>query len=576
MMNNIPKIGVVFVVAILFVSSSTAVMPILGQTSPPQEMWVKNRGYFYAYNAYDPSGQHQSGPITFDTPDDITLLAPGIFPNFCIAADIDSSGNWYGCDYAGGLYHIDLETGFQTYVASTISLQGMTYDSTTGIWYVLSGSILYNMDINTGATTLVTSLQGVHGDIACDLLGNMYGNRFNGSEEILCKIDPNTGVVHDIGPTGLLQIQDFAYDRNTDDMYCVGDVGFYFCDVDTGECTIIGGYEGGMEVDAVVIPFTLPSHFVAAHFSWTPSDPDPSESILFDASASYALGSVIVLYEWDWDDDGIYDEESNSPTVTHLWDSHGVYPVTLRVTDNLGLTATKSHLVEVIGQNFPPPIPIISGPTTGLVNQEYLFTVEPIEDPEGDMFFCKWDWGDGNISAWLGPYSSGQIITESYSWSQAGAYGLRAKLKDVYDAESNWSLPHLMTVTENTPPEVPIITGKEKGTPGLTYLYVFGTTDPEQDDVLYYIDWGDITNSGWLGPYPSGVSKSLGHSWSQQGTYLIKIKAKDTYGLESDWGTLSVTMPLEVPSFWFVEWLFERFPHAFPFLRYLIEFNQYL
>jgi len=32
--------------------------------SPIQHQPVLDRGYFYAYNAYDPSGQHSNGPIT--------------------------------------------------------------------------------------------------------------------------------------------------------------------------------------------------------------------------------------------------------------------------------------------------------------------------------------------------------------------------------------------------------------------------------------------------------------------------------------------------------------------------------
>ncbi|MHA2255332.1 MAG: hypothetical protein ACXAAM_04605, partial [Candidatus Heimdallarchaeaceae archaeon] len=33
------------------------------------------------------------------------------------------------------------------------------------------------------------------------------------------------------------------------------------------------------------------------------------------------------------------------------------------------------------------------------------------------------------------------------------------------------------------------------------------------------------------------------HIWDTKGTYTIKAKAKDTDGYESDWGTLTVTMP---------------------------------
>jgi carboxypeptidase T len=100
----------------------------------------------------------------------------------------------------------------------------------------------------------------------------------------------------------------------------------------------------------------------------------------------------------------------------------------------------------------------------------------------------------------------------------------------------------------NNPPNTPSISGQTNGNYGEMYMYNFVTTDPDLDDVYYYMDWGDDTNSGWLGPYASGLEKTASHTWSEQGTYIIKIKAKDTLDAESDWATLSVTMPLNLQS----------------------------
>jgi len=98
----------------------------------------------------------------------------------------------------------------------------------------------------------------------------------------------------------------------------------------------------------------------------------------------------------------------------------------------------------------------------------------------------------------------------------------------------------------NNPPSAPSITGSTNGTAGNTYTYTFVTTDPDGDNVSYFIDWGDNNSSGWLGPYDSGLEKTASHSWSQKGTYTIKAKARDIYGAESDWTTLAVTMPLDL------------------------------
>jgi|WetSurMetagenome_2_1015567.scaffolds.fasta_scaffold00029_33 acid phosphatase type 7 len=129
--------------------------------------------------------------------------------------------------------------------------------------------------------------------------------------------------------------------------------------------------------------------------------------------------------------------------------------------------------------------------------------------------------------------------------------------------------------TPNQPPHPPTITGPANGKIKVATQYNFTTTDPDGDEVSYFIDWGDHTNSSWIGPYSSGDLITQPHTWSKKGSYTIKAKAKDSKGAESDWGALQVTMPLsyEPPQFRFLEWLFERFPHAFPILRYTLDFN---
>jgi hypothetical protein len=97
-------------------------------------------------------------------------------------------------------------------------------------------------------------------------------------------------------------------------------------------------------------------------------------------------------------------------------------------------------------------------------------------------------------------------------------------------------------------PNIPIITGETNGDAGTEYAYTFSTTDPESHDLYYYVKWGDDTTSGWIGEYASGETVPMKHIWQTQGTYTIEAKAKDIYGVESDWATLEVTMPVNQPS----------------------------
>jgi len=115
-------------------------------------------------------------------------------------------------------------------------------------------------------------------------------------------------------------------------------------------------------------------------------------------------------------------------------------------------------------------------------------------------------------------------------------------------------------------------TGSASGKVGEAYTYCTTTTDPDGDQVYYFWDWGDGTDSGWLGPYDSGVELCTNHSWDQRGVYEIRVKAKDTSGLESPWSDpLSVSMPKSKymlrPTF--ANFL-EKHPHPFPIIRMLL------
>jgi hypothetical protein len=120
------------------------------------------------------------------------------------------------------------------------------------------------------------------------------------------------------------------------------------------------------------------------------------------------------------------------------------------------------------------------------------------------------------------------------------------------------------------PPGAPTITGQLKGKPNVEYEYTFNAVDPDGDDVYYYIDWGDNTNTGWVGTSPSGQDYKVKHTWAKKNTYIITAKAKDVNGLIGPESTLEVSMPRIISiNNLFLRFL-EQFPHAFPILRHLL------
>ena len=99
--------------------------------------------------------------------------------------------------------------------------------------------------------------------------------------------------------------------------------------------------------------------------------------------------------------------------------------------------------------------------------------------------------------------------------------------------------------TTNNPPEKPsrphgLIWGKV----GWNLTYITSSTDKDGDQLYYMFDWGDGNVSGWLGPYKPGEMLKAKHSWRKEGTYIVRVKARDIHYSESPWSDpLIVSVP---------------------------------
>jgi len=72
-------------------------------------------------------------------------------------------------------------------------------------------------------------------------------------------------------------------------------------------------------------------------------------TVRVNASKSYDPDGNIVAYQWDWNGDGIYDDSGMA--TEHKYGTEGIHVVTLKVTDNDGVTSKWSVTVNT---HFPP------------------------------------------------------------------------------------------------------------------------------------------------------------------------------------------------------------------------------
>jgi hypothetical protein len=124
------------------------------------------------------------------------------------------------------------------------------------------------------------------------------------------------------------------------------------------------------------------------------------------------------------------------------------YPV--NIGENLSLWVT----------NLPPENPMTpNGTAIGIAGREYTFSTNA-SDPENEDVYYQFDWGDGNLSDWIGSYPSGATGSGSHAWYTGGVYFVRAKAMDIKGGESDWSEPHEITIYELPTLEVQRISAK--------------------------------------------------------------------------------------------------------------------
>ena len=129
-------------------------------------------------------------------------------------------------------------------------------------------------------------------------------------------------------------------------------------------------------------------------------------------------------------------------------------------------------------------------------------------------------------------------------------------------------------ITLNDPPDKPSTPlGTTSGKTGIVYDYTSSTIDPDGDKVIYGWDWeGDMIVDEWTDLHDSGEIVEMSHSWDIEGSYEIRVKAKDTYEVESPWSDpLSISMPknkaINTP---FLQFL-ENHLHLFRLLRKIFD-----
>jgi len=258
------------------------------------------------------------------------------------------------------------------------------------------------------------------------------------------------------------------------------------------------------------------------------ADPNPvlvCEEVHFTDDGSYDPdGGLIVLYEWDWNNDGIY--EDTGPDVYHTFNDDGSQYVQLRVTDDEGATGILGEPLEIIVENGIPVSICVPDTYTPLAGIPVEFDASGSYDTDCDGQYIMayyWDWDDD------GSYEqSGAPSTQFHTFTEAGDVYVDVMVLDDEYGEAWLAEPiHLTVLYSNLPPEAEAEADTYEVEAGGWVNFTDLSTDPDgyEDIVLWEWDFSYYYTDGFnveaSGPNPS-------HQFMDEGQYQVQLRVTDT------------------------------------------------
>ncbi len=373
-----------------------------------------------------------------------------------------------------------------------------------------SGNIIeWNWDFNNDS--IFTDGSGAN--IGFTLLG--HGNFTVGLQVITDQSDTTIGyqnvTVHPAAIAGFTATSECAGDLTTltsTSSVLTGSIASQSWDLDNdgsyddGSGAMVTYNFGGAGTYTVSIQVVTDNGCVKEHSSSVTVHPNPTADFTYndvcigDSTKLIGTGTVssgsIVSYEWDLDDDGMFDDATGA-YVPYLFTSPGAYVISMQVTTDNGCKDTVTHTVTV------SPLPVILFDYDGAAceGKAVVFINNSINQV-GTIAYV-WDFGDGETSADVNPV---------HTYPGPGTYTVELTGSNSYGCMSSYTR------------DITIYAAPIAGLTGTDVCYgdetVFTNTTNNNGTAVasYFWNFGDGEGASIINPV---------HTYDAPGTYPVEL-----------------------------------------------------
>jgi hypothetical protein len=232
-------------------------------------------------------------------------------------------------------------------------------------------------------------------------------------------------------------------------------------------------------------------------------------ALTFDGSKSgdTGLNAGITRYQWDFENDGIWDADAAVPTVPHTYPDLMDGVVRLKVTDRAGFTSEDTARVRVV--NVPPTVEL-GADKTGKEGETFHFQAF-VTHPGPDVSTVTWTFGDGG---------TGQGPNADHSYAEKGVYKVKAVAVDTHGGIGSDSI---RVTIQNSPPTAQA-GGPYSGLVGATIQFLGTGTDAGPPHPLTYA-W-DLDNNGTY----ETAGQNPSRTYDVEGRFIVWLRVTDRDG----------------------------------------------
>ena len=239
------------------------------------------------------------------------------------------------------------------------------------------------------------------------------------------------------------------------------------------------------------------------------------EGVTLDASGSRHGDGEIILYEWDLNGDGVFDESSDESAITHSYSEDGVVSVQVRITDDLGKSGVSEVLLLTVANQ--QPLARFAVDTGDSAEGSLVQFVDSSYDNDGLIASWAWDFGDGFTSNEPSP---------SHIYNAGGSFSVTLLATD---NDGSLSEPYVFEVEVlNTAPQAEFRLQQSTASVGSPLTFIDESFDSSNDGDIIHVAW-DFGDGAYQAGGPS-LNSEYSHTFAVAGTYVVTLYVIDDQG----------------------------------------------